>query len=324
MNISVLIPAYNSEATVQATLDSALSQTVAPGEILVMDDGSTDQTSSILKSYGSKITAFRQPNKGVVEARNELCRLAKGELIAFLDSDDLWHPQYVETQLALFSKYPNAAGFFTGHKDIQGYGDCEWDSVAREAQSGAEVIGPLAFFKQYNAAPGRFNMSFCCVPRPILKKIGRGPFKAGKSGVAEDCYFHNLLPLWGPLIYAPAVLAAYRMTPGSLSSSRLRQTAGEVEAFELLESSYDNAADSKLARAFRMGFASKRRSHAKILMGAGRTSEAREQFRRSWSHGVSPHSLTKSLALLLLSHMPSALQPKWPSVHRGSEHSGVV
>lgn len=319
MKVSVLIPAYNCSSTIRATLDSALSQTVAPDEILVMDDGSTDQTLSILESYGARITVLRQPNKGVGSARNELCGIAQGELIAFLDSDDLWHPQYLETQLGLFAKYPNAAGFFTGHRDIQGYCNCEWDSVASEFQSSVEVIEPLAFFKQYNAAPGRFNMSFCCVQREILRKIGKEPFSAGTLSIAEDCYFHNLLPLWGPIIYTPTTLAAYRITPGSLSSSRLKQTGRDVGAFELLEDTYTKTGDPNLLSAFRTAFAAARRSYAKVLLGDGRISEAREQLRRSWIPNVGPEPFAKSLVLLLLSHMPRSLQPKWPSAQRIAE-----
>jgi hypothetical protein len=322
MKCSVIIPAHNSDATIRQTLDSALDQTVVPDEILVMDDGSADQTASILESYGSRITSFWQPNGGVVSARNALCKLAKGEFIAFLDSDDLWHPKYLEMQLRLFEQFPSAVGFFAGHRNLQGYADVNWDSVTPNMDSCIEVIEPLTFVEQYNMAPGRFNMSFCCVPRRVLTEIGSEPFKAGSSGVAEDCYFHNLLPLWGPVVYTPVCLAAYRMTPGSLSSSRLRQTGGEVEAFELLAHMYDTAGDATLLRAFRTAFASKRRSHAKILLGASRIAQARAELRRSLNHNRNPISITKSVALLLLSHMPNSLQPKWPSACRGSEGHG--
>ena len=319
VKVSVVVPTHNSSATIRMTLESALWQTVSPDEVLVLDDGSTDDTVSILNSYTSRVTVSAQGNKGVANARNELCRLAQGELIAFLDSDDIWHPRYLEIQLRLFAEYPNAAGFFTGHKNIQGYSHCEWGSVGSDVESSTEVIEPLTFLKQYNMAPGRFNMSFCCVPKRILRQIGDEPFRAGSFGVAEDCYFHNLLPLWGPIVYTPAVLAVYRMTPGSLSSSRLRQTGGEVEAFELLEPLYNSVTDVALSRAFRTAFASKRRSHAKILLGASRIAQARNELRRSLGHNSSPSSIAKSVALLLLSHMPDSLQPKWPSAHRGSE-----
>ena len=72
MKISVVIPTYNSARVIRLTLDSVLRQTVAPHEILVLDDGSKDETVSILNSYGSKVSVIQQPNRGVAAARNEL------------------------------------------------------------------------------------------------------------------------------------------------------------------------------------------------------------------------------------------------------------
>ena len=86
MKVSVLIPTYNSASFIQITLESVLHQTIAPTEILVMDDGSTDETISILGSYKPRISVFQQRNRGVADARNELCRRARGDLIAFSGS----------------------------------------------------------------------------------------------------------------------------------------------------------------------------------------------------------------------------------------------
>jgi glycosyltransferase involved in cell wall biosynthesis len=89
MKITVAIPAYNSAATIRETLDSVFRQTVAPDEILVVNHRSTDATHAILDSYGSRITAIHQENAGVASARNLLCTRANGDLVAFLDGDDL-------------------------------------------------------------------------------------------------------------------------------------------------------------------------------------------------------------------------------------------
>src|SRR6185436_11096286 len=98
VKISVAIPTYNSSAFIKSTLDSVLHQTVPPDEILVLDDGSTDNTVSILNSYKPQVTVFQRQNRGVASARNILCDLTRGELIAFLDHDDIWHPNYLESQ----------------------------------------------------------------------------------------------------------------------------------------------------------------------------------------------------------------------------------
>lgn len=104
MTISVVIPTYNRGAAIGATVESALSQDVAPEEveIIIVDDGSTDDTLSILQSlYGQnpRVRLFLIPNAGVANARNFGLEKARGEFVAFLDHDDLWFPQKLEKQL---------------------------------------------------------------------------------------------------------------------------------------------------------------------------------------------------------------------------------
>ena len=314
MKISVLIPAYNCAATIQATLDSVLQQTQPADEVLVMDDGSTDETAAILKLYEPQIKAFRQPNGGLSSARNALIAKAHGDLIAFLDSDDVWHPRYLQVQRELFERCPAASAVFAAHVDFCGLDSPHWNDTDSDIHPMVEVFEPLSFLRRYLVAPGPFVMSFCCVPRRVLKGIGGDPFKLK---VAEDIYFCHLLPFWGPVAFASAPpVAAYRVREGSLASNRLNCTEGEVKAFELVESHYRDAADVRLVRHFRKAFASKRRAYAKILLGLGRTSEARSQLWRSLSHSCHPVSVAKSLALLSLSYLPTSLQPRWPSVHR--------
>jgi len=88
--------------------DSVLDQDYPNFELIVVDDGSTDDTPELLATYGEKITVIRQPNRGVSAARNRGIAGAKGELIAFLDSDDLWLPGKLTKQLEFFHANPNA------------------------------------------------------------------------------------------------------------------------------------------------------------------------------------------------------------------------
>ena len=310
MTISVLIPAYNCEATIQATLDSVLRQTVRPDEILVMDDGSTDSTASILESYKPHIAVFRQANQGLSGARNGLVGRARSDLVAFLDSDDLWHPRYLEAHLSLFAQYPEAAATFAAHITFDKDSDCAWSAVPSDLRPTIEVIKPLAFVTRYAAAPGPFLPSFCCICRRVLNRMGTEPFKLR---VAEDVYFCNLLVFEGAIVYCSVPLGAYRIREGSLASNRLILNEGEVRAFEVLESCYQGISDAKLAKAFGNAFAVKRRLYAKTLMGAGRMAEARAQLVSSLRSSIKPLSMAKSLALLCISRMPAAVHPKWPS-----------
>jgi glycosyltransferase involved in cell wall biosynthesis len=314
MKISVLIPAYNSAATIRTTLDSVLCQTGPADEILVMDDGSTDETVRILKLYEPRIQTFSQPNSGVSSARNALIARAQGDLIAFIDSDDVWHPRYLELQRKLYERYPQAAAVFVAHENFSGLGPYNWEKTDADGPINVEVLHALSFFRRFQVAPGHFVLSFCCLQKRLFEGIGGEPFKLRE---AEDVYFFNLLPFWGPIVFATSpLLGAYRHREGSLASNRLNCAAGEVNAFQLMEKHYRNGIDGRLLREFEMALASKRRMYGKILQGAGRSMEARGQLKRSLSDFINPLSIAKSLALLFLTYLPRSLQPRWPPVDR--------
>jgi len=107
-----------------------------------MDDGSTDQTVSILRGYAPRITLFEQSNRGVARARNVLVQRARGDLVAFLDHDDIWHPRYLAAQQKSFESHPDAVGFFTGHHNFWGVADFDWETVSPGTQASAEIIAP--------------------------------------------------------------------------------------------------------------------------------------------------------------------------------------
>lgn len=110
--VSVIIPTYNRAHCVSATIESALNQTYPHLEIIVIDDGSTDNTMEVLKTrWGTdpRVRAVSQPNGGVCLARNHGFALARGKYIALLDSDDLWHPHKIQVQVACINHYPNAS-----------------------------------------------------------------------------------------------------------------------------------------------------------------------------------------------------------------------
>lgn len=101
VKVSVVIPSYNSARYVVAAVESVLAQTYRDFEILVVDDGSTDETREVLKRYGDRIRYLYKPNGGVSKARNYGIEKALGKYVAFLDADDLWMPEKLEKQVAL-------------------------------------------------------------------------------------------------------------------------------------------------------------------------------------------------------------------------------
>jgi glycosyltransferase involved in cell wall biosynthesis len=102
--VSVIIPTYNRGALLVEAVESALAQRRPPDEILVVDDGSRDDTAARMAAYGERVRYVRQANAGPSAARNHGFRLARGEYLALLDSDDLWTPDRLERQLEVLQR----------------------------------------------------------------------------------------------------------------------------------------------------------------------------------------------------------------------------
>ena len=100
--VSVIIPCYNAMAFVGQAIESALSQTYPHTEVLVVDDGSTDESARVIRSYGNRIISISQGNAGVSAARNVGIKASTGEFIAFLDADDYWLPRKLTMQIPMF------------------------------------------------------------------------------------------------------------------------------------------------------------------------------------------------------------------------------
>jgi glycosyltransferase involved in cell wall biosynthesis len=105
--VSVIIPTYNRRDFVREALASVMAQSVTEIEVVVVDDGSQDGTAAVVQEF-AEVRYVWQPNRGVSAARNHGVTLSSGELIAFLDSDDLWQPRKLETQLSFFAHHPEA------------------------------------------------------------------------------------------------------------------------------------------------------------------------------------------------------------------------
>lgn len=112
--VSVIIPAYNAESSLEACINSALEQTLVPFEIFVINDGSTDNTAEIAKNYGNRIIYCEQENQGQGAARNTGLQRAKGDYIAFLDADDYWLDRFLETCVAYLEENKDTIAVSTG------------------------------------------------------------------------------------------------------------------------------------------------------------------------------------------------------------------
>ena len=151
--VTIVIPSYNSAGWVRTAIDSALKQTYSNVDVLVIDDGSTDNTKDVVAEYGDKIRYHFQENQGLAGARNSGVRLAQGECVTFLDADDQYLPEMVQTLVDALEQYPDAgaasAAFIRHGQD----GERRYPTKGGILPGGAEVgIVPdffLAYSKEY-------------------------------------------------------------------------------------------------------------------------------------------------------------------------------
>ena len=103
---SVIIPVCNGEKYIAEAISSVLAQTLMPEEIIVVDDGSTDNTAEVIKEFHQSVHYCYQSNKGAAAARNKGLQIAKGDLISFIDADDIWVKDKIEKQMQIFEQHP--------------------------------------------------------------------------------------------------------------------------------------------------------------------------------------------------------------------------
>ena len=125
--VSIIMPAYNAEKTIRESIESVISQTVKDWELIVIDDGSSDDTADIIAEFSNSDSRIRflknENNRGVSYTRNRAIELAKGEWIAFLDCDDLWGREKLEKQLSLLNKHPDMVICYTASSFIDDCGN---------------------------------------------------------------------------------------------------------------------------------------------------------------------------------------------------------
>ena len=171
--ISVVIPAYNREKTIKRCIDSAMRQTYAASEIIVVDDGSTDKTLNIIeKEYNGAVRVIKQKHKGAQAARNAGIRIAQGEYIAFLDSDDEWLLDKLEAQIKELKV--NSDAVICGDGIIQQ----DWTDSIPKAYDAAERKNKRVGLKRLFRLKGKsgyvykeiLNNSFCLFPALLTSR----------------------------------------------------------------------------------------------------------------------------------------------------------
>ena len=162
--VSVITPAYNHASFIGDTLASVFAQRYPHIEVVVVDDGSTDDTVAQMAEFRDRVIYHRQANRGMAAARNQGIALARGQLISFLDDDDLWEPDYLATVVPLFVANPDVAAVYTGFKSLDAAGQAL-------PQGGTRVVAPE---RLYDALVDGGFFPACCltVRKAVLEEIG--------------------------------------------------------------------------------------------------------------------------------------------------------
>jgi glycosyltransferase involved in cell wall biosynthesis len=230
--VSAIIPTYNRAALVTQAIDSVLQQTYPNVEVIVVDDGSTDETQLALQRYGPKIRIVSQNNAGPAVARNRGITASRGDLIAFLDSDDLWLPRKLERQVALLqavdTSVPCCLCNITmrwSERERASF-DIAWLKPAFDEGIWLNVDEVLATrFVLFNQG--------VVIRREVLERIGG--FDEGLR-LLEDHELSLRLSLEGPWVFIREPLVIWRETMGSLyQKAEKKEICWEEPMVQILE-----------------------------------------------------------------------------------------
>jgi glycosyltransferase involved in cell wall biosynthesis len=226
--VSITIPTFNCARFLGRAIDSALAQTYADYEIVVVDDGSTDDTREVLARFGDKIRYVYQANGGLSSARNLALSHAAGEFVAYLDADDLWYPHRLETQVAFLDAHEEC-GFV--HSDVTIIDEA--DRVIHQrfnAENGREV--PQGYCTLNLLRRCHVQIPTVLERRACIERVGNFD---GRLKTAQD-YLHWIrIAMDGMAVgYIAEPLAMYRRTTSGLSSSPRRVLDDYVIIFEEL------------------------------------------------------------------------------------------
>lgn len=211
---SVIIPLYNKAEWISATIDSVLQQSIADFELIVVDNGSTDNSAAIVKSYADpRIRLIQQENKGVSHARNVGIAAAKSDYLAFLDADDLWAPDFLKQISSLILLFPEASvygcqyAFMKGEAHIQPYHPL----IGLE-----KVVLITNYFEHVAVGDMILTASSVCIPRRSLQQVGH--FPEGER-IGEDQDMWARLALAGPIGFHSQCAAYYRQAISGMATT---------------------------------------------------------------------------------------------------------
>jgi glycosyltransferase involved in cell wall biosynthesis len=243
VTFSIVMPSYNTEATIDAAIRSVLAQTRGDFELIVADDGSTDGTAGRIERFleDGRITLIRAPHRGPSAARNAAIAEAAGEYVCFLDSDDLWLPTYLEVMWGTLQSRPEASVAFTDAWVL-------FDAVKKigrrtamaEYRPSSMPTEPSAFLRAL-LEQGNFVYYAAMVRRQALEAVGA--FNEGLRGPEDYELWLRLAAHGCSFVFCNEPLAVYRRRPGQITADPTTIDRALPEVYRLVVEEYDVGED---------------------------------------------------------------------------------
>jgi glycosyltransferase involved in cell wall biosynthesis len=214
LTVSTIVPVYNAARYLRATLESAVAQTLPPLEIIVVDDGSTDESAVVARGF-REVRCLQQPNQGCAAARNRGVAAARGDLLAFLDADDLWTADKLAVQVAYMTAHPEV-GYTLARQELFLEAGARRPPAIRPEHLEHDQVGYLP--------------STLVVRRPVFDRIGG--FDITQKISSDVDWFLRAKDLDVPMAVLPQVLVRRRIHDANLSTDTRANQAALLKVFK--------------------------------------------------------------------------------------------
>jgi glycosyltransferase involved in cell wall biosynthesis len=240
--VSVVIPAYNAAPFIGETLDSVFEQSFTDYEVIIVNDGSPDTSDleRVLEPFMNKICYIKQKNLGAAAARNEALRAAKGEFIAFLDSDDLWLPDYLDQQLKFLRE--QECDLVCADALVFGDANDAGGTYMENLMATAPAVGSVSFLELVSSERSLIT-SGVIARRELIFKVGM--FDEALRNAQDFDLWLRLAHSGARLSYQRRVLLRYRTRANSLTGDATNSLIRELRVLDKIQHAYSLTAEEK-------------------------------------------------------------------------------
>jgi glycosyltransferase involved in cell wall biosynthesis len=275
--VSVIIPAYNTAEFITETLDSVFQQTFTNFEVIVVNDGSpdTEKLESVLEPFRDRIVYLKQENRGLSGARNTAIRQARGEYLAFLDSDDMWLPKYLETQVDFLEKNSRIDAAYC---DSRQFGDFRF--TEQTFMEMCPSIGPVTL---ESVVSGQCQVCVSATVARYKAVVDAGLFDEQLRSAEDWDFWIRLLYGGGTIAYHQAILGRRRLRAGSLSSASVSMLGYQIRVLRKIDSAPDLSPKvrSLIRERIQLSEALSDLEQGKLFLADDRLSEAEASLRKA-------------------------------------------